>query len=232
METIICPSFLASGRCTLLQCTLNHTNCILCQATGLTRDALWEHLGTVSHKKNERTYLETKWHCPTCNVDMKLKSRKRHEGLKSHRKKLAKLSARVPPPIAYQPVLNQPFGFFRSQPVVPEPRSTYIPTYKCKECQIRVPQPQWEQHLLDPSHARKARLAAYSQALEEGTKDKFGINIVQTELDFGIIDLSTLSTWPTRENVFYLRLEEGEIRLNNIYMTSHLGSQASFRDQK
>ncbi|KAG8916916.1 hypothetical protein FRC01_002784, partial [Tulasnella sp. 417] len=50
------------------------------------------------------------------------------------------------------------------------------------------------------------------------------------ELDFGIIDLSTLPSWPTRENVFYIRLEKGEARLANIQLSSRLGSLATFRD--
>ncbi|KAG8894824.1 hypothetical protein FRC01_012723, partial [Tulasnella sp. 417] len=86
------------------------------------------------------------------------------------------------------------------------------------------------QHMPDPNHARKVRLTTYSQALEEGSRDKFGIKIVPAELDFGIIDLSTLSTWPTRENVFYIRLEEGEARLADIQLSSSLGSLAAFRD--
>ncbi|KAG8894768.1 hypothetical protein FRC01_012771, partial [Tulasnella sp. 417] len=104
------------------------------------------------------------------------------------------------------------------------------PTYRCNTCQIRVPLPQWERHLFDPVHARKVRLATYGQALEEGSRDKFGVTIVPAELDFGIIDLSTLSTWPTRENVFYIRLEEGEARLADIQLSSSLGSLAAFRD--
>lgn len=90
----------------------------------------------------------------------------------------------------------------------------------------------WEAHLLDPAHTRKLRLAAYSQALEDGSRDKFGVVIMPADLDLGIIDLSTLSSWPTRENVFYIRLEEGEARLATIRLTSRLGSLAAFREAK
>ncbi|KAG9042596.1 hypothetical protein FS837_010665 [Tulasnella sp. UAMH 9824] len=74
------------------------------------------------------------------------------------------------------------------------------------------------------------RLAAYSQALADGSRDKFGIVIMPADLDFGVIDLSTLSSWPTRENVFYIRLEEGEARLATIQLTSRLGTLAAFRE--
>lgn len=224
METLFCPTFVARGGCDDPQCSFNHTNCILCQKSGLSRWALWDHFQTADHKKNLNRYMDTMWRCPVCNVSLKLKNRSRHEGRKFHRKKLAKLSAQKLPSTAQQSITSGPA---QQQ----SPLSTN-PTYRCNICQKRVSLPQWEEHLLDPSHARKVRLVSYSQALKEGSRDKFGITIMPAELDFGIIDLSTLFSWPTRENVFYIQLEEGEARLANIRLSSPQGSLAAFRDVK
>lgn len=103
---------------------------------------------------------------------------------------------------------------------------------ECNLCSRSIPLAQWNEHLHDPVHVRKARLTAYHQIVEDGSRNKFGVSITQPELDFGIIDISTLTEWPTRENVFYVRLEEGAVILKNIGLTSQLGSQTQFRDSK
>ncbi|KAG8924470.1 hypothetical protein FRC01_011457 [Tulasnella sp. 417] len=103
---------------------------------------------------------------------------------------------------------------------------------ECTLCSRSIPLARWSEHLQDPFHVRKARLTVYHEALEEGSRDKFGVSITQPELDFGIIDIGTLAEWPTRENVFYIRLLEGSVLLKNIELTSQLGSQAQFRDSK
>ncbi|KIO21489.1 hypothetical protein M407DRAFT_80331 [Tulasnella calospora MUT 4182] len=161
---------------------------------------------------------------------MNLKRRPRHERLPSHLANLARLSTQ-PPPSTVQQTTSRQSGQQQQPPlpsVVRIPPAS--PTHRCNICQTRIPLPLWEQHLLDPTHARKIRLALYNQALEDGSRDKFGVNIMPADLDFGVIDLSTLSSWPTRENVFYIRLEEGEARLENIRLTSRLGNLATFRD--
>ncbi|KAG8904535.1 hypothetical protein FRC01_008687, partial [Tulasnella sp. 417] len=180
---------------------------------------------------------------------MKAKRRERHESRPGHLRKLAQLSAQQAsvaaepgPPASHQASIqySQP-----TQPVQPEqtlpatssleepqtqPAPPPPPRVKCQLCKCKVALPDWDAHLHDPVHARNARLAGYRQALEEGSQDKFGVSIAQAELDFGIIDLSTLALWPTRENVFYVRLEEGEVTLTNIRLTSTLGALAAFRD--
>ncbi|KAG8896113.1 hypothetical protein FRC00_006450, partial [Tulasnella sp. 408] len=131
-----------------------------------------------------------------------------------------------------QPVQSeQPLPVVESseEPQAPPPPPP-APRVRCQLCKCKVALPQWDAHLHDPVHARNARLAGYRQALEEGGQDKFGVSVAQAELDFGIIDLGTLESWPTRENVFYVRLEEGEVTLTSIRLTSTLGAHAAFRD--
>ncbi|KIO21487.1 hypothetical protein M407DRAFT_218212 [Tulasnella calospora MUT 4182] len=157
-----------------------------------------------------------------------------------HRRRVEELSAqqtsqRVAPTLTPFPITvthsNPP-------PPVAQPETSPIPPVafrrpalaECKLCDRNIPLAKWNEHLHDPLHVRKARMTVYHQALEEGSRDKFGVSITQPELDFGIIDISTLVEWPTRENVFYIRLLEGAVLLKSIGLTSQLGSQAQFRD--
>ncbi|KIO33704.1 hypothetical protein M407DRAFT_17322 [Tulasnella calospora MUT 4182] len=104
------------------------------------------------------------------------------------------------------------------------------PGVKCRLCERTVARHEWSQHLSDPGHARKARLATYQQALQEGTRDKLGISIITGDLDFGVVELDSLKDWPTREDSFYVQVDEDGYWIKNIRMTSTLGSFADFRD--
>lgn len=141
------------------------------------------------------------------------------------------LTLPVPPPVLTPPVLTPPVAL-PNHSQLPSAVPTRPTLVECTLCKWSIPLPRWNEHLHDPVHARRARVAVYHRALEEGSRDKFGVNIVQPELDFGIIDISSLAEWPTRENVFYIRLQEGAVFLRNIQLTSQLGSQSLFRDAK
>lgn len=258
MADLFCPTFLSTGECLNPYCSLNHTNCILCQKMGLTREGLWDHIKGKKHRKRMKKYQRNvQWTCPTCNRTMETLSRRAHERGKRHRRMLAALSAQqtsnaavatpapltnvaappvpplpvLPPPIPPPPVPTPPVAVpdhFQLPSAVPS-RPALV---ECTLCKCSIPLPRWNEHLHDPVHARRARVVVYHRALEEGSRDKFGVNIVQPELDFGIIDISSLAEWPTRENVFYIRLQEGAVFLRNIQLTSQLGSQSLFRDAK
>ncbi|KAG9042355.1 hypothetical protein FS837_010960 [Tulasnella sp. UAMH 9824] len=167
-------------------------------------------------------------------------SRPAHLRGQRHRRMAAELSAqRTSQPVAPTPTpLATTTPYSNPLPPVAQPQTSQIPAVpprrpaltECGPCGRSIPLAKWNEHLHDPLHVRKARLTVYHQALEEGSRDKFGVSITQPELDFGIIDIGTLAEWPTRENVFYIRLEEGSVLLKNIQLTSQLGSQTQFRD--
>ncbi|KAG8954847.1 hypothetical protein FRC04_010330 [Tulasnella sp. 424] len=182
---------------------------------------------------------------------MKTKRRARHESRPGHLKTLARLSAKqagastghpsstanslpAQPPRSTQSVPSQPAqpppGAGSQEPQNQPTASAPGPRVKCQLCKRHIPLPQWDGHLHDPQHSWNARLAGHRQALEEGSQNRFGINIVQAELDFGILDLSTLDSWPTRDNVFYVSLKEGEAILKTVRLTSSLGNLATFRE--
>ncbi|KAG8911964.1 hypothetical protein FRC01_005376, partial [Tulasnella sp. 417] len=168
---------------------------------------------------------------------MQESTREGHLRGQRHQRRLAELSAA---PTSYRPVPTPATTLTQRNlpPPTAHPNSSRIPTVAprrpaladCTLCGRSIPLAQWNDHLHDPVHVRKARLTVYHEALEEGSRDKFGVSITQPELNFGVIDISTLAEWPTRENVFYIRLLEGSVILRNIDLTSRLGSQAQFRD--
>lgn len=238
MTDLFCPTFASSGVCNDPTCGLNHTNCVLCQLNGLSRSALWAHMQLQLHRKRLRGYYGSmNWTCPICNITMKLLSQAPHEAGQHHRHNLTLLAAQQTPqgggqgrsvPAASTAHLPSRAGASEAPPATAG-RATMV---ECPLCDRSIPLTKWNEHLHDPMHARKAKLAAFHQALEEGSRDKFGVNIVQAELDFGVIDVSSLSEWPTREDVFYIRLEEGPIKLEDVRLTSRLSSLSQYRDAK
>ncbi|KAG8913247.1 hypothetical protein FRC01_004651, partial [Tulasnella sp. 417] len=171
---------------------------------------------------------------------MASQDRVRHESDVSHLRRLAGLSVDPPPkaPERRMHSVQIPESQARDsvERRIQEVREVYStpaprgPLVKCKLCERTIPRQEWSQHLSDPGHARKARLATYHQALIEGTRDKFGINIITGDLDFGIVELDSLKEWPTREDSFYVQVAEEGYWMRNIQMTSSLGSFAEFRD--
>ncbi|KAG8924963.1 hypothetical protein FRC01_010849 [Tulasnella sp. 417] len=106
------------------------------------------------------------------------------------------------------------------------------PVVRCGLCERTIARREWSQHLSDPGHARKARLATYQQALREGTRDKLGVSIVTGDLDFGVVELDSLEEWPTREDSFYIQVDEDGYRIKNVRMTSSIGGFSEFRDTR
>ncbi|KAG8978724.1 hypothetical protein FRC05_009997 [Tulasnella sp. 425] len=171
---------------------------------------------------------------------MAIQDRVRHESDVSHLHRLAGLSVRLQQNVLERPEPNMQDRGLESHDNVgvetrevrkldsaPASRGVRV---KCGLCERTIARAEWSRHLSDPSHARKARLATYHQALQEGTRDKLGISIVTGDLDFGIVELDSLVDWPTREESFYVQVEESGYIIKNIQMTSRLGSFVDFRD--
>ncbi|KAG8994428.1 hypothetical protein FRB90_000435 [Tulasnella sp. 427] len=169
---------------------------------------------------------------------MKASRRERHENRPGHRAKLDALSAQPAASLVSKynktkkkkkkPIPRQTQA--PPAPSLPPPPIQSVSKHCCQVCHIKVKISEWEQHLRDQNHATKVWLATCNATLEEGSKDKYGMTIRPPNLDFGIIDLSTLTSWPTRENIFYLQQGAGEVRLADVQLTSSLGSLSEFRD--
>ncbi|KAG8870410.1 hypothetical protein FRB97_009799 [Tulasnella sp. 331] len=100
----------------------------------------------------------------------------------------------------------------------------------CALCKKDIPQSTRSRHLLTPGHKRKERFQAFKVALEESEKDKHGVVVAEERLDFGIVEMSTLRTQPTRVTPMHLTLEEeGTICLMEARMSSSVGSNAALR---
>ncbi|KAG8917404.1 hypothetical protein FRC00_013657, partial [Tulasnella sp. 408] len=163
---------------------------------------------------------------------MAIEDRTRHESDISHTSRLAGLSVRPPSKEAerqthsgqdteFEARRNAGLGAQKlySTDWVKAPRGTGV---SCRLCERTIAQQEWSQHLSDPGHARKARLATYQQALQEGTRDRLGVSIITGDLDFGLVELDSLTDWPTREDSFYVQVEEEGYWIMNIQMTSSL----------
>ncbi|KAG8911322.1 hypothetical protein FRC01_005776 [Tulasnella sp. 417] len=76
------------------------------------------------------------------------------------------------------------------------------------------------------------RMTAHGQGIADGSEDAYGISIMQAELDYGVIDLSTLENWPIRNNAFYLQVDPNaeEVVLKDVRSSSQIGVSAKLRD--
>lgn len=240
MADLFCPTFVQTGDCPNQYCPFNHTNCLVCQKSGLSRKDLYSHIRGKKHAARLRQFQSSvSWHCPVCNVTMAIEDRTRHESDISHTSRLAGLSVRHPAERQtyrgqdpeFEPRLNAGLG---SQKVYSTDWSNAFrgPGVRCGLCKRAFAWQEWSQHLSDPGHARKARLATYQQALQEGTRDRLGVSIITGDLDFGLVELDSLADWPTREDSFYVQVEEEGYWITNIQMTSSLSSSAEFRDTR
>ncbi|KIO28300.1 hypothetical protein M407DRAFT_22507 [Tulasnella calospora MUT 4182] len=199
---------------------------------------------TDQHKLNYRRYTgKLPWRCEVCNRSMGLSSKKAHEKGKGHQRTLAQLSTKQPSSSAQAPSrdnVTSPHLTSDHQSLQNRTPDTGgitnqrkpVKFTRCTLCDRNVDFRLWDGHLFDPIHIQKARLAAYSQGIAEGSDDKYGISIIQAELDFGVIDLSTLADWPIRDDAFYLQVDANarEILLTDIQLSSRLETSAKLRD--
>lgn len=243
MSDLFCPTFVQTGNCPNLYCPFNHTICLLCQKSGLSRAELYNHIRTKTHLERLHQYQTTvSWRCPVCNITMVVRDRAQHEQGASHISKLVRLSAPAAPAVSKRsrPDTKGPKSEVKKNPRVEAqeaPQTESGPSSRgarvnCGLCETSVARQEWSQHLYDPVHVRKARLVTYHQALKEGSRDKLGISIVTGDMDFGIVELDSLTDWPTREDSFYVQVEESGYRIKSIQMTSRLSNSAEFRDTR
>ncbi|KAG8954856.1 hypothetical protein FRC04_010339 [Tulasnella sp. 424] len=170
---------------------------------------------------------------------MVVRDRAQHEQGASHISKLVRLSAPAAPAVSKRsrpdtkgPKLEakkSPGGEIQEAPQTESGPSSRGARVDCGLCEKSIARQEWSQHLYDPVHVRKARLVTYHQALKEGSRDKLGISIVTGDLDFGIVELDSLTDWPTREDSFYVQVEESGYRIKSIQMTSRLSNSADFQ---
>ncbi|KAG8853053.1 hypothetical protein FRB96_008431 [Tulasnella sp. 330] len=211
----LCPNIAATGTCTESDCEYRHSTyaCDLCGVLCRDASSLNQHNQGRQHKRNLAGGPRGAKRCLICDVvvdgnervvQIHERGRRHQTGIKDYQE------AGMPIPKMEDE---------RPQNAV-----------HCTLCNKEIPQSVWSRHLLTPGHKRKERFQRYKVALEESEKDKHGVVVAEERLDFGIVEMGTLRTQPTRVMPMHLTLEEeGTICLMEARMSSSVGSNAALR---
>lgn len=165
----ICPSLLAKGSCSLIDCNLNHLVkfCEHCQQVFASQA---EHNTHVLGQKHKKKLAESSinLYCRTCERNIPSHQWSDHVQGGPHASK----------------------STLRGVPVdvMPEAGSPPAGMTHCSLCNINTRS--WDQHQSSPKHRKKEQYYIAKAALDAAMSDKKGVSITpQDELNFGVIEL-------------------------------------------
>lgn len=217
MTVQICPRLLSEGACTSDDCDFRHDVhlCQTCRIVCMSAGALQSHLNGKKHRIRVRAQA-----CPYpsfCNLcQVLLGSPWNYPQHIQGRTHLASLEGR------------KENNESRSDESVSEVLLVPPGLVNCQVCDANVADRLWSNHVTGFKHRKKERFAAIQAAFDEADKDKHGITVSHGDdgVDFGFVDLDTLSTKPTKQiEITILLTTPGRIDVSDVRLSSSLAQR-------